>query len=419
MGMRLLLVLVSFVILLVACSESASSTTDAQPAAGPTTTTFATETSTTFADTTTTEAPPPATTTTLPELTGLAWEEVASLGGFVTGIEPIGNEMLVATKDGLVRRLGMDGSTAVLFDLTALVRNSGEQGLLDLALHPDGSRLFVHFTAEGGDTILGELAMPDGTAPVELFRTGQPAGNHNGGSIEFGPDGMLYLALGDGGGANDRFGNGQSLDTPLGAIHRFDVSTEGAAVPAAGNPFIDGPVPSMWAYGVRNPWRISFTTGEETVSGEPQLIVADVGQNAWEEVTVLPASAAGQNLGWPIQEGRHCFSRTPCDDPGIQMAQLEVAHGDGGTCSISGGEAYAGALIPELRGHYVFTDYCGGYLRSVDVRAPLGAPATVVEWDVERLSGPSLIVAGPDGELLASGQDGRILRLTAIRGRQG
>lgn len=416
MGMLRLFGLVVVVLLLVGCTDPASTTSSTQPEAA---TTLATTTSLPAStSTTTTTTTPPTTTTSLPELTGLAWEQVADVGGFVTAIEPVGNDTLIATKDGLVRRWGTEGISIVL-DLSALVRDGGEQGLLDVAIHPDGDRLFVHYTAANGDTVLGEVDLRDDAQPVDLFRTGQPARNHNGGSIEFGPDGMLYLALGDGGGAGDGFGHGQNLDSPLGAIHRFDVSTEGVALPAPGNPFPDGPVPSMWVYGVRNPWRIAFTTPEEPGAGEPKLIVADVGQNSWEEVTVLPASAAGQNLGWPIQEGRHCFSRSPCDDPGIRMAQLEVAHSDGGTCSISGGEVYGGAAIPELRGHYVFTDYCGGYLRSLDIWNGVDDPATAVEWEVERLSRPALIAAGPDGELLAAGQDGRILRLVAVRNHQG
>lgn len=395
-------------LVLASCSGDGTTGTTGTTGAVPSTTGGPAATTTTAPAPATTTAPSgtavPATTTTPAPLERLAWEEVVDLGGFITGIEPHDGRALVTTKDGRIHDV-VDDSASVVADLSGEVRDSGEQGLLDLALHPDGDRLFVHYSAGDGDTVLAELPYPGLDELTTLFRTRQPAGNHNGGSIEFGPDGMLYLALGDGGASNDRYGNGQRTDTPLGAVHRFDVSTEGVAVAAAGNPGFE--IDSIWLYGVRNPWRIAF-------AGD-LLIVADVGQNAWEEVTFLPADAAGRNLGWPIQEGRHCFSRTPCDDAAILMAQVEIAHGDDGTCSITGGEVYAGTEIPELVGHYLFSDYCGGWLRSVDTGVGIGDPADVVEWDAQGLEGPGVIAAGPDGELLAGGAGGRLLRLVPVR----
>ncbi len=410
--MHRLWVMVAVVLVLAACSGDPDTTTTTEAASATTTTSSTTTTSVPTAspgdgdgDTTTTTA----VTTTIPELRGLAWEEVADLGGFITGIEPVGDEVLVARKDGRLTLVADDGTAEVVADLGPLVRDRGEAGLLDTALHPDGDRLFVHYSDRAGDTVLAELPWPVADAePTILYAVAQPAGNHNGGSIEFGPDGRLHLALGDGGGANDQFGQGQRADTPLAAIHRFDVDTPGVATAPPDNPFPDGEVPSLWVYGVRNPWRIAF-------DGD-LAVIADVGQNRWEEVTVLSADDGGANLGWPIMEARSCFGADSCDQTGLELPAVAVGHGDAGTCSITGGEVYRGDAIPELVGHYVFTDFCGGWLRSFPVTDGLGdAEVTPTDWDAPRLANPAVIAAGPDGELLAGGGDGRLLRLVPQR----
>lgn len=391
------------VVVLAGCAgptaDDTASTTTTAPAAA---TTIPPTTSTT---TVPTSAAPSTTSTTLPTLEGLAWEEVADLGDFITGIEPVGDGVLVATKAGFLRTVSPTGEVTTVADLTALVRNQGEQGLLDLALHPEGDRLFVHHSAGNGDTVLAELPYPALDATTTLFRTRQPAANHNGGSIEFGPDGMLYLALGDGGASGDRYGNGQATDTPLGAIHRFDVSEPGVAAAPPDNPGF--PIASIWLYGVRNPWRIAF-------DGD-RLLVADVGQNAWEEVTVVRVPAgAGANLGWPRLEATHCF-RDGCDPAGTLLPTVEVRHGDAGTCSITGGEVYRGAAIPELGGQYLFSDYCGEYLWSFDVEDGTGGLVEPRRWVVAGLANPAVIAAGADGEVLAGGADGVLRRLVPER----
>ncbi|MEX1287487.1 MAG: PQQ-dependent sugar dehydrogenase, partial [Acidimicrobiia bacterium] len=272
--MHRLWVMVAVVLVLAACSPDTdtTTTTTTTEAASATTTTSPSSTTTTSvagdADTTTSTA---VTTTTLAELRGLAWEEVADLGGFITGIEPVVDGILVARKDGRLTLVADDGTAEVVADLGPFVLDQGEAGLLDTALHPDGDRLFVHYSDRAGDTVLAELPWPieGGSQPTVLYAVAQPAGNHNGGSIEFGPDGRLHLALGDGGGANDQFGQGQRRDTPLAAIHRFDVDTPGVASAPPDNPFPDGEVPSLWVYGVRNPWRIAF-------DGD-LAVIADVG----------------------------------------------------------------------------------------------------------------------------------------------
>lgn len=312
-----------------------------------------------------TTAPPttlaPAPTTTLAPLQGLAYEEVAALP-FPTNLVPVPGtaDLAVTTKDGRVWRIGQ-GDPEVVLDVSGRLRDAGEQGLLGAAFHPtDPGRLFLHYSAPDGDTVLSELAWEQGGEASEqiLLRLDQPAGNHNGGQLAFGPDGFLYLGLGDGGGANDQFGQGQRPDTLLGTILRLDVGAGDPYGIPADNPFVSGGgAPEVWAFGLRNPWRFSFDGGT--------LYIGDVGQNAFEEIDVVVAEPVGYNFGWPVTEGLHCFSpASGCEVDGITLPAIEIAHGDAGTCSVTGGVVYRGEEIPELDGHYLYSDFCGGYLRS-------------------------------------------------------
>lgn len=391
-------------------ADETAPTTTAGSTTSPPSTTAATPGSTT----TTT----PTTTTTLASLTGLAYETVvATMPTPIFATSPPGDgRLFVAAKEGSLWI--HDGSALAaepFIDITDRVRNSGEQGLLGLAFaadYADSGRFFIHYTAGNGDTVLSEFTASGDTADpaseVELFRTGQPAGNHNGGMLAFGPDGHLYLALGDGGGANDRFGHGQRSDTVLGALLRFDVSSPGVATPAAGNPF---PAEEVFAYGLRNPWRFDF----DPVTGD--LYVADVGQGLYEEITVVAGDAVGVNYGWPITEGLHCFSpRSGCDTTGLTLPILEVEHGDAGTCSITGGFVYRGEAIPELDGHYLYSDYCGGYLRSLRVDG--GVLAERRDW-TDDVGVPGQIVSfgtDADGEVLVLTAGGEVLRIVPVRG---
>ena len=238
-----------------------------------------------------------------------------------------------------------------VLDITGQVTFRGEQGLLGIALHPTRpDRLFVHYSNRSGHTVVSEFSLTEDGRTADpdserlIFFTQQPATNHNGGMIQFGPDGYLYLGLGDGGRAGDYYGHGQRPDTPLAALVRIHP---------------DQATSEVWWYGLRNPWR--FWIDEPT----GLTYIADVGQDAFEEISVAMLSEPDLNFGWPITEGLHCFEpRQGCDPAGLTLPVLEIAHDDGGTCSVTGGVVYRGPSMPGLWGHYFYSDYCGGYLRS-------------------------------------------------------
>ena len=266
-----------------------------------------------------------------------------------------------------------------VLDITEQVTFRGEQGLLGIALHPSQpNRLFVHYSDRIGHTVVSEFSLSgDGkTADPDseriIFTTQQPATNHNGGMVQFGPDGYLYLGLGDGGRAGDYYGHGQRPDTPLAALVRIDP---------------DQATSEVWWYGLRNPWRFWI----DEITG--LAYVADVGQDAFEEIDIAPISQQGLNFGWPITEGLHCYDpRQGCEAAGLTLPALEIAHDDGGTCSVTGGVVYRGPGMPGLWGHYFYSDYCGGYLRSFRWN---GALATDLrEWTPD-LS--SVVSFGTDG----------------------
>ena len=302
---------------------------------------------------------------------------VANLGGTTAMAARRGDETLYVTEQiGRVRalRAGKLVKRAVL-DLRDDVLAGGERGLLGIAFSPDGSKLFVDYTDHDGDTQIDEFTMEGTVVDVasrrNLLSVDQPQPNHNGGQLATGPDGYLYIALGDGGAAGDegpghaREGNGQSLATLLGKILRIDPTPSGNrpyTVPAD-NPFVDrdGVEHEIWAYGLRNPWRFSFdaTTGD--------LWIGDVGQNEWEEIDAAPATngrnaGRGDNFGWNRLEGTHEYAG---DAPRNAVSPVYQQAHDDGACSITGGFVYRGAAVPALAGRYVFTDYCDGRLRAL------------------------------------------------------
>ena len=253
-------------------------------------------------------------------------------------------------------------------DIAGRISAGGERGLLGLAFSPayrDDGRFFVDYTDPDGDTVIAEYRVsgsdPDRADMASerlILRIDQPYPNHNGGGLAFGPDGLLWIGMGDGGSGGDPEGRGQRLDTLLGKLLRIDPDPAGDApysVPAD-NPFVgrDGARPEIWATGLRNPWRFSF----DRMNGD--VWIGDVGQGKWEEVDVLRAgTASGANLGWNVMEGSHCFEPADgCPTGSLLLPVAEYDHGQG--CAVTGGHAYRGPSIPGLVGTYLFGDYCSG-----------------------------------------------------------
>jgi glucose/arabinose dehydrogenase len=280
---------------------------------------------------------------------------------FVTHAGDGSGRVFVAEKTGRIKTL--DGR--VFLDISDRVNaRSSERGLLGLAFDPqfgENGVFFVHYSDANGDTAISRFRLgldADAADPGSeeiILRVQQPAANHNGGMIEFGPDGYLYIGLGDGGGANDQFGNGQNMQTLLGKLLRIDVSGETGYTVPADNPFVNNAdvQPEIWAFGLRNPWRFSW----DRATGD--LYIGDVGQNRYEMIHMQPSGdQGGENFGWPILEGTHCFQADNCDRSGLDVAVIDYPHNLG--CSVTGGYVYRGSQFPALQGAYVFGDYCSG-----------------------------------------------------------
>ncbi|MFN2241562.1 MAG: PQQ-dependent sugar dehydrogenase [Anaerolineae bacterium] len=323
-----------------------------------------------------------ATPETLTDLTTIRLELQLVADGLDTpvGIANAGDgsgRLFILEKVGRIR-VWQDGEllAAPLLDITDRVGSAeNEQGLLGLAFHPGYARnglFYVNYTDRQGDTVISRFSMPSGwdtaSPPVAepgsemtLLTLDQPAANHNGGHLAFGPDGYLYIGTGDGGGAGDRYGNGQNGATLLGAMLRLDVDSGAPYAVPPDNPFVGNASvrDEIWALGMRNPWRYAF----DRLTGD--LYIADVGQNVYEEVDLQPASqGGGQNYGWPIMEASHCFpADSQCDQTGLTLPLIEYDHTQG--CSVTGGYVYRGEDFPGFQGVYVFGDYCSGRIWGV------------------------------------------------------
>ena len=318
--------------------------------------------------------------------------------------------LYIAEKVGRVVALSPGSAPKVVLDLTDRVSLGSEQGLLGLAFSPDGRYLYVDFTDTEGDTHVTEFAFGnDGADPASeraVLFVEQPYSNHNGGALAFGPDGYLYVALGDGGSAGDPMGNSQSLSTLLGKLLRISPRPSGGepyAIPPD-NPFVGrgGARPEIWAYGLRNPWRFSF----DAPTGD--LWIGDVGQNAWEEIDVERAgSGGGSNFGWDLLEGTHPFEGRSA--PGSIPPVFEYANGDG-SCAVTGGYVYRGDRIAELAGAYVFADYCGGRLEAFVLRH---GRATHVRTLGPRVDALASFGQDAEGELYVLSLAGTVSRLAA------
>jgi glucose/arabinose dehydrogenase len=298
-----------------------------------------------------------------------------------------------------------------LISPAALTGDYTERGLLGLAFHPDYAEnglFYINYTDHNGHTVIARYQVSadnpnqaDPASATMLLYVQQPYPNHNGGHMAFGPDGYLYVSLGDGGSGGDPEGHGQNLGSLLGKILRLDINAEeGYAIPE-NNPFVGNEAarPEIWAWGLRNVWRFSF----DRATGD--LYLADVGQDAWEEINFqAAASAGGENYGWNAYEGTHTYSGASPASNAV-MPILEYSH-DGG-CSVTGGYVYRGEEIPALQGDYLYSDWCTG---TIWVARPDNNGSWSVAFSSE--SGRAVSSFGEDeaGELYLVDHNGSVLR---------
>ena len=344
-------------------------------------------------------------------------QEVASGLDFPTYLTspPSDDRLFIVEKGGAIRVL--KGSTVLetpFLDLAGKVSTGAEQGLLGLAFSPDyavSGRFIVHYTDPSGASrvsIFRVSADPDRADPASesvVLVVSRPGTAHNGGQVLFGPDGMLYIGLGDGGDFDG--GRGQSLEDLLASILRIDVSSGAPYMVPPDNPFVgtQGARPEVWSYGLRNPWRFSF----DRATGD--LYVGDVGESSYEEVNYASAAdgaGRGINYGWSRMEGRHCFRGEGCDQTGLTLPVLEYDHSDG--CSVTGGYVYRGVAMPGLQGTYFYADYCGGWVRSLRMQGGVAVEET--DWSALRPEG--LVTSfGEDaaGELYLLTEEGGIFKI--------
>ena len=331
------------------------------------------------------------------------------------------DRLFIVEKGGTIRVVKGGALLATPFlDITSLVSTGSEQGLLGLAFDPEyatNGRFVVHYTDADGNTRVstftrsgGDPDVADPASEQVVLTAEQPFANHNGGQILFGPDGNLYLGLGDGGSGGDPQGHGQDLTEFLGSILRVDLRGTAPYTIPADNPFATSTTarPEIWSYGLRNPWRFSF----DRATGD--LYIGDVGQNLYEEVDVAPAAEGagkGINFGWNVMEGRHCYATSTCDQNGLALPALEYDHDQG--CSVTGGYVYRGSAIPSLDGAYFYSDYCGGWIRSFRYQG--GQAVEQFEWPTLAPTGGSVTSFGEDasGELYIASSGGTVYRIVA------
>ena len=343
---------------------------------------------------------------------------------FVTA--PPGDDRLFVLERRGVIRVVRNGAvlTQPWLDISAGVFTGGEGGLLSMAFDPNfasNGYFYVYYTDSGQNIVVERYtasSTPDQADPrsnLVILRVAHPTfTNHFGGLVAFGPDGMLYAGLGDGGGAGDPAGNAQNLNALLGKIVRVDVRAASVAQPytnPTGNPYLNqsGRRPEIWAAGLRNPWRFAFD--------REQLYIADVGQDEREEVDIAAVSQGGLNYGWDTMEGTGCYAASTCDRTGLTLPLFEYEHGanDANGCSITGGYVYRGTAIPELAGRYFYSDYCRGFIKSF-----FFTEAAITEQRDWNLNTAGQVVSfGRDGagELYVVSASGRIFRL--VRGSPG
>jgi glucose/arabinose dehydrogenase len=325
--------------------------------------------------------------------------------------------LFIVEKTGKIR-IVKDGTLLPdpFLDISTQISNGGEQGLLGLAFDPQyatNGRFVVHYTDTAGDTRLSTFQVStnpdvaDATSEHIILTVDQPFENHNGGQIVFGPDGLLYMGLGDGGSGDDPQGNGQDLTDLLGSILRLDVAAGTSYTSPPDNPFVGrtDARPEIWNYGLRNPWRFSFdrSTGD--------LYIGDVGQGQFEEIDVATAAAGsgkGLNFGWNIMEGAHCLNGSQCDPTGLVLPAFEYTHSEG--CSVTGGYVYRGQAIPSIQGQYFYSDFCQGWVHSF--RYAGGTANVITDWPALKPGG-NVSSFGEDasGELYVLDSGGTVFKI--------
>ena len=314
------------------------------------------------------------------------------LGNLVSITHAGDNRLFITLQHGLV--MVHDGTRVLpepFLDVRNLVSSQNEQGLLSVAFHPDYAHnglFYINYTNLGGHTVVARYSVlptnPNRANPssaIPILTINQPFANHNGGQLQFGPDGYLYIGMGDGGSGGDPDNRAQNLGDLLGKMLRIDVNSASPYAIPPSNPFVGqaGVRPEIWALGLRNPWRFTF----DRFTGD--LWIADVGQGQWEEVNFQPAtSIGGENYGWKRMEGTHCFSpNSNCNTANLVLPVIEYDHNVG--CSVTGGYVYRGTRHPRLNGTYIYGDFCSGRIwgatrnasGNVTVRALLDAPFNI------------------------------------------
>jgi glucose/arabinose dehydrogenase len=354
-----------------------------------------------------------------------------TLDQLASGLDPL--TQVTSAGDGsgrlfLVERRGSirvyrDGAVqpGYFLDMHTMVEAGGERGLLGLAFHPQfeaNGLLFVYFTRPGGDVVLGRWRANADRSAVMLssFKTlltieHSSASNHNGGGLAFNPrNGLLYAAVGDGGGSGDPENDAQNvIRNRLGKVLRINVNGTGGgqygtySIPSS-NPFVGrSGRDEIWSYGFRNPWRLSF----DRANGN--LFIGDVGQGSWEEVDRESfGQGAGRNYGWRVMEGRHCYNASTCNRSGKTLPITEYGHG-GGNCSITGGFVYRGPSQTALVGQYVFADFCSGRIWAIPASAGNGDQVLQADTSQQITS----FGEGDDGELYAVTIDGKLFQVLA------
>jgi glucose/arabinose dehydrogenase len=316
------------------------------------------------------------------------------------------NRLFVVELGGRIKVIDNGSVRATPFlDISGRISSDGERGLLSMAFDPQfvsNGYFYIYFTDQAGAIAVERMKVmnsdpnrADTSTVLRIITIAHPVNNnHNGGLVAFGLDGMMYLGIGDGGGAGDPKGNAQNLGVLLGKMLRLDVRNASSGTPyviPASNPYADGNkgLREIWASGLRNPWRFSFDAPTSL------LYIADVGQDKREEINAVASTAAGLNYGWNIMEGELCYTNAGCDKAPLQLPVFDYDHGDNDAngCSITGGMVYRGTAIAGLAGTYLYSDYCKGFLHSIVVSN--GKATADTSWPIADIG--KVVSFGSDG----------------------